>query len=124
MTNRSLKSTVFLSIACLGLLSGAALAEGDLPSPPSSVKVDAMAPAVATVTPEAGPAGSEVTLMGSNLSAVTGVVFNSARHATFKVVDDTTIIAVVPDGAGTGPIELETPVGVVHSGMVFNVAAD
>lgn len=123
MTSHSLKPTVFLAIACVGLLSSAALAKGDLPSPPSPVNVADMAPAIASMTPGAGPAGSKVTFTGSNLSAVTSVVFN-AHKANFKVVNDTTIVAIVPDGAESGPVELNTPVGVIHSVSLFSVVAD
>jgi hypothetical protein len=123
MTNRSLKPAVFLTIACVGLVSSAVLAKGDLPSPPSSVNVADMPPAVATMTPGAGPAGSQVTFTGSGLSAVTAVVFN-AYPASFKVVNDTTIVATVPNGAESGPVELETPAGLIHSVSLFNVVAN
>jgi len=123
MTNRLLKPSVYLTIACVGLLSSAALAEGDLPEPASPVNVAEMTPVIANMTPAAGPVGSRVTFTGSNLSAVTAVVFNSYR-AQFKVVNDTTIVATVPNGADSGPVELETPAGTVHSVSLFSVVAD
>lgn len=123
MTNRSLKPTVLLTIACVGLLSSAAFAKEDRPGPPSSVNVADMAPAIATMTPGAGPAGSQVTFRGSNLSAVTAVVFNS-YNASFKVVNDSTIVATVPSGADSGPVVLETPAGVIQAASLFSVVAD
>lgn len=123
MTNRTLKSSIYLTIACAVLLSSEVLAKGDLPSPPSPVNVADMAPSIAKMTPAAGPAGSHVTFTGSNLSAVTAVVFNS-YHAKFRVVNDTTIVATVPAGADSGPVELETPTGVIHSVSLFSVVAN
>jgi hypothetical protein len=49
--------------------------------------------------PEAG--GTEVTITGSCFTGATGVLFGSTPATSFEVIDDSTIIAVAPPGAGT-----------------------
>ncbi|WP_022899088.1 IPT/TIG domain-containing protein [Humibacter albus] len=54
------------------------------------------------VDPGSGPAGggNTVTISGKCFTGATQVLFGSAKATTFTVVDDTTIKAVVPAGAG------------------------
>ena len=47
-----------------------------------------------------------MTLDGTYLAGTTGVTFNGT-HASFAVVWDTRIVATVPAGATTGPIEVD-----------------
>jgi hypothetical protein len=56
--------------------------------------------------PSSGPAGTEVRITGSNLNLVSGVSFNRIPATSYTIVDASTILAVVPGGAGTGRITL------------------
>ncbi len=62
--------------------------------------------------PNNGTEGTEVkitkvtTASTGNFSIVTGVLFNNIPAASFRIEDDNTIYAIVPNGAGTGRITL------------------
>ena len=71
-------------------------------------------PTVNDAAPAAGPVGAKVTLDGTYLAGTTGVTFNGT-HASFAVVWDTRIVATVPAGATTGPIEVTTGAGTAQT---------
>ena len=54
-------------------------------------------------SPATGMTGASVTLTGTNLLAVTGVLFNGI-NAAFVVQANSSVTAIVPPGAATGPI--------------------
>lgn len=59
--------------------------------------------------PNNGTAGTEVKISApgaGNFSSVTNVLFNNIPATSFTIVDEKTIYAIVPDGAGTGRITL------------------
>ncbi len=56
-------------------------------------------------------AGDIVTLTGSYFTGATAVKFNGTDAASFNVVSDTSITAVVPSGATTGNITVTSPIG-------------
>jgi hypothetical protein len=66
-------------------------------------------PAVTAVTPVSGPAGTEVTVTGSNFLGVTGVAFAGVDAASFAVTSPHQLTAVVPPAATTGPVTLTGP---------------
>ena len=68
------------------------------------------APMVLDFSPGAGRVGSNVTIMGTNLTYATRVTFNGVA-ASFSVRDPHTIVARVPVGATTGPIRVSSPYG-------------
>jgi hypothetical protein len=68
------------------------------------------APMVLDFSPGAGRVGSNVTIMGTNLTYTTRVTFNGVA-ASFSVRDPHTIVARVPVGATTGPIRVSSPYG-------------
>jgi uncharacterized repeat protein (TIGR03803 family) len=70
--------------------------------------------------PTFGPAGTVVRILGTKLTAANAVTFNGIP-APFKVVSPTFIKTVVPPGATTGPIEVETPAGTLKSNPPFTV---
>ena len=75
------------------------------------------APTVTGISPTSATtdAGTLVTLSGSNLSRTTKVSFG-ALLASYTIISDTTIAAVVPAGAaGTVPVTVTTPGGVSSS---------
>ena len=61
-------------------------------------------PVVTSFSPASGRVGTTVTITGSKFTGVTGVQFGGADAASFKVVSDTQITAVVPVGAVDGVI--------------------
>ena len=78
-------------------------------------------PTLTRFTPTTGPAGTGVTLTGTHFLGATDVRFNGVRAAEFEVVSGTTIEAVVPPGATSGPISVVTPGGTAVSAEPFTV---
>ena len=68
-------------------------------------------PTLTGFTPATGPAGTRVTLTGTHFLGATDVRFNGVRAVEFEVVSGTSIEAVVPSGATSGPIGLVTSGG-------------
>ena len=77
-------------------------------------------PKITSFTPISGPAGTSVTVQGSNYIGTTAVAFNNAA-ASFTVVSATQISATVPSGARTGPISVTTPGGLAISSSNFTL---
>jgi len=77
------------------------------------------APALTTLAPQGGPAGTSVVLMGSNLSGATTVSFNGTA-ATFTVNSASQITAIVPAGATSGLVTVTGPSG-SSTGRAFTV---
>ncbi|TVL91539.1 IPT/TIG domain-containing protein [Streptomyces sp. SAJ15] len=77
------------------------------------------APVLVSVSPDRGPqsGGDSVTIAGTGLTWASAVRFGSAS-ATFTVLSDTRLTAVVPPGSGTAPITVTTPGG-VGSGISY-----
>ena len=73
------------------------------------------APTVAGFVPMAGPVGTRVTLTGTYFLGATAVRFNGVSTVVFEVVSGTSIEAVVPSGAASGPISVVTPEGMAVS---------
>ena len=76
-------------------------------------------PFLKTVQP-AGKAGDTVLILGNGLTGSTSVTFNDTP-ASFTVVSDTEISAIVPSGATTGAIEVVTPSNTLLTLAVFPV---
>lgn len=70
--------------------------------------------------PGFAPVGKRVAILGNGLSGTTSVTFNGTA-ATFKVGSGTYLLATVPAGATTGPIEVTTPNGTLSSNVAFQV---
>jgi len=82
--------------------------------------VGTVTPTISSLSPTSGPAGTVVTITGTNLSGPTGVTFNGLA-ATFTAVSATQVKATVPVGATTGPIAITTPNGTATSSTSFTV---
>jgi hypothetical protein len=85
----------------------------------SSQSFTVAVPSIKRVT--AGSAGQAVTISGVNLSGATHVAFQGVAA---QVVADsmTAVVAVVPAGATTGPVTVQTPGGVASSARPFTPA--
>jgi hypothetical protein len=91
------------------------------PTPPPSISLPPpTAPSITGFSPTSGGTGAIVTITGGGLSGATGVTFNGTG-ATFSVSGSTQIVALVPAGATTGAIHVETPAGPATSANVFTV---
>ncbi len=68
-------------------------------------------PTLSQATPAAANPGATVSLSGSGLSAITRATFNGVAAASFTAINDSTLTAAVPYGAGSGPITVTGPAG-------------
>ena len=66
---------------------------------------------VTSFSPVSGPAGTEVTINGTNFTGATEVRFNGLSQPVFEYMSSTQIKARVPEGATTGPITVFTDCG-------------
>ena len=64
---------------------------------------------ISSITPSAAGSGTTITIHGTKLSSTTGISFGGIPAASFAVVSDTIVTAVVGAGA-TGDVVLTTPV--------------
>jgi hypothetical protein len=62
-------------------------------------------PVINSFTPSAGCDGDTITITGSNFSAASSVQFNG-DNSIFNVIDDNSMIAIVPSSATTGNIQI------------------
>jgi uncharacterized repeat protein (TIGR03803 family) len=70
--------------------------------------------------PTSGAPGTDVDILGSDLTGATSVTFNGTP-ATFKVYSSYELSATVPANATTGKIEVKTPSATLSSNVVFRV---
>jgi uncharacterized repeat protein (TIGR03803 family) len=70
--------------------------------------------------PTAGKIGNKVGIIGNNLMGAVYITFNGTP-ATFTVVSDNYIKAIVPTGATTGIIQVKTPSSTLTSNVPFYV---
>ena len=70
--------------------------------------------------PASGKVGAAVKILGSKLEGATAVTFNGTA-SSFKVTSNSLILAIVPAGATTGPVQVVKPGGTVNSNVNFQV---
>jgi len=80
------------------------------------------APTITTLLPTAGSSGSTVLIDGANFNGTTAVSFHGVA-ASFTVLSNTQVSAVVPASATTGTVSLTTPGGTATSPGSFTVVA-
>jgi hypothetical protein len=85
-------------------------------------------PTITSFTPTCGPAGTSVTITGTNLldavNSAGAVTFNTTTASSTSVVSATQITAFVPSGATTGKVKVDTGVGTAATSTAdFTVAA-
>ncbi|GLH72764.1 hypothetical protein GETHLI_12660 [Geothrix limicola] len=76
---------------------------------------------LADVAPATGWEGDTITLTGTGFTGATSVAFNGTAAASFQVASDTQIKAMVPVGATSGTVTVQTPHGTTTSGSPFQV---
>jgi hypothetical protein len=79
-------------------------------------------PSISGFTPTTGAPGTIVTITGASLTGATAVRFAGTNAASYTVNSDTSITAVVPAGARTGPIAVVTRGGTTKSSQSFVVS--
>jgi len=82
-------------------------------------------PSISSISPTAGPAGTEVTIKGQNFSSTASkntVTFAGGKEATVNSASTSQLKVNVPDGAMTGAISVEVGTESVASGNEFAVA--
>jgi arylsulfatase A-like enzyme len=67
-------------------------------------------PGPISLSPTHGPVGASVTITGTGLLLTNHVYFGSVE-ASFQANSDSEVTAVVPDGAVTAPVQVDTPEG-------------
>ena len=78
-------------------------------------------PNITRFTPASGPVGTRVTVTGTHFLGVTDVRFNRVSSLEFEVVSMTSIRAILPPEATSGPISVVTPGGTAVSADPFTV---
>lgn len=76
--------------------------------PAQSIRIP---PAVNSVYPTSGGAGTNVTIMGSFFNGTKSVSFGGIEAKSFKIISPTEITAVVAEGSQTGPVTVTTENG-------------
>jgi uncharacterized repeat protein (TIGR03803 family) len=80
-----------------------------------------LGPFVAFVLPSGRPPQT-AQILGQGLTGATAVTFNGVAATSFKVVSDTYMTAVVPAGATTGPVVVNTLTGQLSSNVNFRIS--
>ena len=91
------------------------------PSPAVQPAPEATAPAVASFEPKDGVPGTELTLHGSGFTAEAQVIFNGAVRVPAMVLDGTVLKVWVPEGAGTGSLQVQMATGSATAPAPFTV---
>lgn len=87
-----------------------------------TVTTEELAPSVSAVEPASGDLGGWVNVRGTGLSAVSAVEFGGVP-AEFEVVSDSSVWAIVPDGAVSAAVTVRTAGGEAASPSQFEVIA-
>jgi hypothetical protein len=80
-----------------------------------------VSPTVSKFSPQSGPVGTVVTIVGESLSGASGVWFGAVKAVSVTILSDTQIRATVPAGATTGKITVTTRGGTAKSAHAFVV---
>jgi uncharacterized repeat protein (TIGR03803 family) len=77
-------------------------------------------PFITFVRPTGG-VGQSAQILGQGFTGTTGITFNGTAAASFTVISDTYLTAVVPSGATTGPVVVTTATGTLTSNRSFRI---
>jgi len=78
-------------------------------------------PNIDNLSPNSGPVGSVVIVLGANFTGATEVKFNTAAAPDFTVDSPNRITVRVPASASSGPLSVTTALGVASSTTLFTV---
>ena len=79
-------------------------------------------PTITGITPTFGPAGTSVTVAGTNLMYATGFGFNGTAVTPFTTpTDDLVATVIVPGGATTGAVSVASKMLMAYNGPKFTV---
>ncbi len=78
-------------------------------------------PTIKSFSPSHGPAGTLVTITGTNFNSSTGVTFNNKPASAINVLSSTTLVATVPSTATTGRIRVSNAAGTSTSTSNFSI---
>ncbi len=93
----------------------------DISNTDFTIALAVASPTISSFSPTGGPAGTVVTVLGSNFGPTTAVKFNGRPAARFAVVSATRLTATVAAGTTTGPITVTGPNGTATSATPFVV---
>jgi RHS repeat-associated protein len=79
------------------------------------------APFISSLSPSTGTPGTSVTLSGSSFGATAGTVTFNGQTAVITSWSDTSIVAVAPSSATTGPVVAVSQAGMVSNGPTFAI---
>ncbi|MDO7886548.1 lamin tail domain-containing protein [Hymenobacter cheonanensis] len=79
------------------------------------------APTITGFTPASGPVGASVSISGTGFTSSTAVTFNGTAATVVTFVSPTTLTAVVPGSATSGPVAVTTATGTAASATDFTV---
>ncbi|MGI4736003.1 MAG: T9SS type A sorting domain-containing protein [Janthinobacterium lividum] len=79
------------------------------------------APTISSFTPDSGPVGTSVTITGTYFTRSSTVAFNGVAAPNVTYTNATTLVAVVPSGATSGPLTVATSGGTATSTTAFTV---
>ncbi|MCG8603494.1 IPT/TIG domain-containing protein [bacterium] len=68
-------------------------------------------PTIARFTPVKGRVGDEILIEGAHFGGVTSVTFGNTLASEFTAASDTSVVAIVPQGASDGKLTITTLVG-------------
>jgi hypothetical protein len=86
----------------------------------AAVSVVGGGPAIESIAPPSAPGGTLVTITGTGFNGVTAVRFGGSP-TLFAVMSPTQIRALVPLGAGSGPVTVTTSAGIASSNGVYSI---
>ncbi|HYG21539.1 MAG TPA: IPT/TIG domain-containing protein [Verrucomicrobiae bacterium] len=85
----------------------------------TSAQLFYMPPRIFSFAPTNGPAGTIISIVGTNLLGATAVAFNGVPSPNFWVTNNGSMGAEVPPNAVTGPIQVTTPHSTTNSSQFF-----
>ena len=83
----------------------------------------AQLPTITSFSPSAGPAGTTVTITGTNFITGATVTFNGTPAAQLTLVSATQLRATAPNGVTTGPLSVTTAGGTATSTTAFTASS-
>jgi hypothetical protein len=105
----------------IALVNGVGTGSSTIVTTPAPGQV-VQGPTVTGFLPGSAAEGASVTLTGTGFTKATAVLFNGTP-ASFQLINATTLVAVVPVGATTGPVAVTNSAGTSTSAANFEVKA-